>query len=341
MASPSQDIASGGDAASAPSSQHNATTTASDTTQTSAPATASTSQQISANASATASVSTSAVPKPPPIYHGIMEGYSVQFADTRADPSSIAVSQQYGQYTPPTMEDVRRMREESRRQVSESKDNKPQPEFPIMDLPTELRLKVWEAAIVDDTIDLIDFCHDHTCSYEERADHPWYKARCFFVTYGPSINGVPKDYHPTLKTPGLNLLLINKTVQAEVRRVLPEKRRFNIQAASLECAQMVTKSCPYVKSVAFPIPAFANVIDRLSFAGRTGVQWWARYIARHLAEFPENTISRVLFWAGERPNIPTAGASIRYDERMIYHRLEFVDVEAGKERWNIRFLGSF
>ena len=264
----------------------------------------------------------------------------MQFADTKADPDSLAVTRHYGQYTPPTMAEIRYMQEELRLQPSDTKGGNQQPEFPIMSLPLELRLKIWEAAIVDDTNDMIDFCHDQTCSYEERTDHPWYKARCFFVTYGPSINGVAKDYHRTLKTPGLSLLLVNKAVQAEVRRVLP-KRQLEIQAASLECAQMIATTCPYVKSVAFPIPAFVNVLDRLSFAGRAGVQWWARYLARYLAEFPENTISRVLFWAGERPRDTAGSAGLRNDERMIYHRLEFMDAEPGKERWNIRFLGSF
>lgn len=272
----------------------------------------------------------------PIIYHGIMEGFSVQFSDGPADPEDIAQRRQYGQYEPRTVEELQSMSRNLLLPLDAAEAPQPGNEYPIMQLPTELRLRIWEIAIADDTVDLIDYCHDPECEYEEKTDHPWYKARCFFTHLGPRIKGVLQDYHKPLVTPGINLLLVSKTIYGEVLPLVEKKRHFNIQAASLECASRIVLACPYVKSVAFPIPAFSTVLNRLSFAGKRGVQWWARHMARYLTEFPDNSVSKVIFWMGES----TRSRASRHEEGMIYHRMELNDPELGKERWNIRFIGS-
>jgi hypothetical protein len=304
-------------------------------------ATLTTSSSTATTASTGSMLDTTKTPRQPAIYHGIMEGYSVQFSDGPADPKSLSETHQYGQYTPPTASDTRRRQKEMRLRASHSEDDDSLPRFPIMNFPAELRLKIWEFAVADDTVELVDLCHDQDYDYNERTEHPWYTARCFFHMHGFHINGPDGDLHKKLETPGLRLLLVNKAVQTEVSCLLPKKRHFNIQAASVDCAVTIANVCPYVKSVAFPVPAFVNVLGRTSFAGRSGVQWWARYVARHLADFPENIISRVIFWTDRRPADAQAANTNGDEDCMIYHRLEFKDPEPGKERWNIEFIGFF
>lgn len=272
----------------------------------------------------------------PIVYHGIMEGFSIQFSEGPADPDDIAQRKQYGQYEPRTVEELQAMSRNLLLPLDAAELPQPRTEYPVMQLPVELRLRIWEFAIAEDTIDLIDYCHDPECDYEEKTDHPWYKARCFFTHLGPRIKGVLQDHHKPLVTPGVNLLLVSKTVYGEVHPLIDKKRHFNIQAASLECASRIVLACPYVKSVAFPTPAFSTVLNRLSFAGKRGVQWWARHMARYLTEFPDNSVSKVIFWMGES----SRSTASRHQEGMIYHRMELIDPEPGKERWNIRFIGS-
>lgn len=278
----------------------------------------------------------SAKARKPAVYHGIMEGYSVQFSDGAPDQEDWAKTKEYGQYTPRTLEELQQMSLNLLLPLDAAENDEPKSKYPVMQLPVEIRLRIWEFAIIGDTVDLIDFCHDAECDFEEKTDHPWFKARCFFAHFGPAIKGLSEDYHKPLVTPGLNLLLVSKTIHNEVLPLLPKGRHFNIQAATLECASKIVLACPYVKTVAFPIPAFSNVLNRLSFAGKRGVQWWARHMARYLSEFPDNSVSKVVFWMDDE-NRTTAS---RHDEGMIYHRMELNDPEQGKERWNIRFTGS-
>lgn len=273
-------------------------------------------------------------PKPKTIYHGIMEGYSVQFHDSPAHLAGLAVIDIYGQYTRPTL--VERCLQLNQALSKKERYDEPETRFRIMDLPPELRMRVWEFAVADDTRDIIDYCHDEEWQYGDITDHPWYRARCFFEVYGPCIKQVKKDYHKTLKMPGLDLLLVSHNTYDEVFPYTLGRRQFHIQAATLGCAEMIVNKCPFVKSVAFPFVSTGTALERLSISGRTGALDYIRFLAGNLTEFPDDLISKVVFWAGAKPK----QSDIRTEERMIYQRLDLVDREAGTESWNIPFIGS-
>ncbi|ETN39919.1 uncharacterized protein HMPREF1541_06146 [Cyphellophora europaea CBS 101466] len=269
-------------------------------------------------------------------YHGLMEGFSVQIDEGLGSPNDFDGVERYGVYAPRDYDTFSRMNELLLPLSGMTREKATTNYFPVMDLAPEIRLRIWEFAIADDTPDLIDFCHDPEYEYEDLASHPWCNAKCFFTNWAPRIKGVPRDYHKPLAVPGLNLLLTNRKVHAEAATVLPRGRYLHIQASSLDCASMVALKCPHVKTVAFPIPAFRSVLDRLSFSGRQGVQWWARYLARYLSEFPDNSIGKVVFWAGATD---TADAK-PHEQGMIYHKIELMGPELGNDRWNIKFTGS-
>jgi hypothetical protein len=277
-------------------------------------------------------------PQGPTVYHGIMEGSSMQFLDGPADMSDFHDMHDYGQYVVRSLDEVQaQCREDDWEEFGYLMRDKPerQSTFPIMSLPAELRYRIWEIAVANDTPDLVDYCHDKAYNYQYQDDHPWYQVRCFHENYGRHLKH-QRSYHMKLVMPGRDLLLVNHEIHEEVRPYT-QKRHFRIQASNVECAKMLVNLCPIVKSVAFPIISFALVLDRISFSGKTGVQWWTRYIARQLNGFPDNTISKVVFWTGEKPP-PNRR---RTEQHVLYHRLDLEDPVAGTERWNIRFTGFF
>lgn len=273
--------------------------------------------------------------KPPQIYHGVLlQGVAVPRLDSPPDPSDVAKSRQYGQYRPHTVEELQRMSQAPVISANMDLNAEQRMTFPVMALPPELRLKIWEFAIAGDSVDLVDWCHDEEYHYDETTDHPWYTAKCFIASYGAHIKGVANDHHKPFITPGRNLLLANKKVREEVLPLLP-RRRFNVQTACFECAEIVVRICPHIKAVAFPIAASSQAIASLSSAGKPAVIHWANLVRESLLVSENNLVSKVIFWLGDKGR-----PSITGSQGIIYHRLELSDPEPGQETREVQWIGS-
>ena len=260
-------------------------------------------------------------------YHGLKEGDSVQISKGPGSPSDFDNIHKYGQ-------DPKERGKRMDRNLYHSHVDCPTDVsngFPIMCLPPEIRVQVWEIAVEDAKEDIIAYCHDDRYEFSDKFDGPWFTGKCFFQTYAKWVeDDLNAKVHKPLAIPGLNLLLTSRAVHDEVRKLVPRGRYLDLEAANYECASKVVAICPAIRTIAFPIPQYSNVLRRFSFMGKQGVQWWARNLSRYLRDFPDHSIDKVCFWTdwNGRP------------DPHIYHCLEFSDPEPGNERWFIRWTGS-